>query len=42
MPAVRRTIDEAGGTVTITSQPGKGTRVTILLPRAAPNALAGI
>lgn len=38
LPAVRRTIEEAGGTVTITSQQGRGTRVTILLPRAAPDA----
>jgi len=35
LPAVRRTIEEAGGTVTITSEEGRGTEVTILLPRAA-------
>jgi len=41
LPAVRRTIEEAGGTVTITSEEGKGTEVTVLLPRAAPDELDG-
>ena len=40
LPMVKQVIDQHGGTVEVTSTPGKGTKVTVLLPHAAADELA--
>jgi nitrogen fixation/metabolism regulation signal transduction histidine kinase len=42
LPNARRNVELSGGTVTLASAPGRGTTVTVTLPRADRSAAAGI
>jgi two-component system chemotaxis sensor kinase CheA len=41
MDVVKRTIEEAGGTITVTTQPGKGSEFRLRLPRGVATQIVG-